>query len=155
MKKLFILAVLFFLVAIAIPVPVADAAPAPNLTKVQITGIGPDADQNWITPSNHSLNSNVFGDTLYICVEYIGYPNWDLVFFYQGGSLINKNYLNNYITEYITSGGVITGFRKAYSIPFARLPGNKTGYLGQFTVKATSINGGGTYQDYVNNVVKN
>lgn len=35
------------------------------------------------------------------------------------------------------------------------LPGNSTGTLGTFTVKATGVNGGGTFQDYVLNVARN
>jgi hypothetical protein len=136
-----------------VAVPVADAGPAPNLSKVTIIGIGPDATGNWITPANHALPGDVSGETLYICVEYIGYPNWNLVYFYQNGSRIDSSKLNNYASELITSGGVITGYVKAYSIPFASLPGSKTGYLGSFSVKADGINNG-TSQDFVYSIRK-
>ncbi|MEM5767871.1 MAG: DUF4879 domain-containing protein [Bacillota bacterium] len=152
MQKLFIFTALFLLVVMV--TPAVAAGPAPKLSKVTITGIGPDAEGHWLTPASHNVSGTVAGDTLRICVEYLGYPNWNLVFFYQNGSLISASKLENYATTYITSGGIITGYVKAYAIPFASLPGNKTDYLGQFSVKATSGSGGHTLEDHVNNVRK-
>lgn len=150
MKKTVILLVVLIL-AIACSTSVA-AGPAPNLSSVQIAGIGTDSEGNWIKPVNHSIYPNkLSGDTLYLCVQFVGYPNWNLVFFYQNGSLINKNKLVNYKTTYITTHGIVSGYWKYYSIPLADLPGNTAGALGQFSVKATGIRGGG-YQDHVNNI---
>lgn len=150
MKKTVILFVVLML-AIAYSSCVA-AGPAPNLSSAQIVGIGTDSVGNWIKPANHSIYPNkLSGDTLYLCVQFVGYPNWNQVFFYQNGSLINKNKLVNYKTTYITTDGFVSGYWKYYSIPLADLPGNTAAALGQFSVKATGIRGG-VYQDHVNNV---
>lgn len=150
MKRTVILLALFFLVTTYFSS--ANAGPAPNLTSVVIAGIGTDSSGNWIKPVNHSIYPNkLSGDTLYFCVQFIGYPNWNLVFFYQNGSLINKNKLINYNTTYITTAGTVSGYLKYYSIPLADLPGNTGGSLGQFSVKANGIRGG-MYQDHINNV---
>jgi len=150
MKKTVILLVVL-VVAITCSSSVT-AGPAPNLSSAQIAGIGTDSAGNWLKPVNHSMYPNkLSGDTLYLCVQFVGYPDWNLVFFYQNGSLINKNKLVNYKTTYITTDGFVSGYWKYYSIPFADLPGNTAGALGQFSVKATGIRGG-AFQDYVNNV---
>lgn len=150
MRKIVILVVLFCLVTMI--ASIANAGPAPNLTSVKIAGLGTDAAGNWITPVNHSIYPNkLSGDTLYLCVEFTGYPNWNLVFFYQNGSIISKSKLVNYKTTYMSNDGVIRGYIKYYSIPFAELPSNTSGYLGQFSVKANGIRSG-ICQDHVNNV---
>jgi len=150
MRKAVILVVLFFLVA-ACHTSV-NAGPAPNLTSVSIAGIGTDAAGSWIKPVNHSIYPNkLSGDTVYFCVQFVGYPNWNLVFFYQNGSLMNKNKLINYKTTYMTAAGTVSGYLKYYSIPLADLPGNTSGSLGQFSVKANGISGG-MFQDHINNV---
>jgi hypothetical protein len=155
MKKFFILAVMFLMVVAL--VPAVNAAPAPALTKATILKVGPDAGGDWINVTNHVLpsgNNSVYGDTLYVFVNYVGYPNAATVVFSQSGKAIDPSKVKLYQSVPITnSGGIVIGFDKTYTIPFSALPGAKTGNLGQIYLDAKGTNGGSAY-DYVVNINK-
>lgn len=133
MRRLTKLILLLYLCGFAFST--ADAKPAPNLSKVQITHVGAD-HTGWISASEIP-STTLYGQKLYIAVQFIGYPNPNLIFLYQNGHLIPKSE----ITEPFGRTGIgnpFTGWVYQFAMPISY--GN-----GTIAVKASGINGGQFY----------
>ncbi|KYZ75494.1 hypothetical protein AXX12_12320 [Anaerosporomusa subterranea] len=110
----------------------ADAKPAPNLSRVQITHVGAD-HTGWI-PASEIPSTTLYGQKFYIAVQFTGYPNPNQILLYQNGHLIPKSE----ITEPFGRTGIgnpFTGWVYQFAMPISY--GN-----GTIAVQASGINGG-------------
>ena len=133
MRKLTTLMLLLYFCLFAFST--ANAKPAPNLSKVQITHVGAD-HTGWI-PASKIPVTTLYGQQFYVAVQFTGYPNPDLIVLYQNGKLIPENE----ITEPFGQRGIgnpYTGWVYQFAMPISY--GN-----GAIAVKASGINGGKQY----------
>lgn len=126
------------------------AAPAPNLSSVQVVEVWSDESRRPIAVDTNYPNAlkedvTLQGSKLYLKTKFVGYPQWDLVFYRQGsgtGPLCPYTETNR---EAI--GHIVTGWYQTVEIPFKYLSSAPV-----ICVTATSINSGGTYSAFVSNI---
>lgn len=126
------------------------AAPAPNLSSVQVVEVWSDGSPNRIAVDPNYPNSlkedvTLQGSNLYLRTKFTGFPQWDLVFYRQGSG---TGPLCQYTeTKREAIGRIITGWYQTVKIPFKYLSSAPV-----ICVTATSINSGGTYSAFVSNI---
>lgn len=126
-------------------------APAPGLTKIYFAAIQGDQDPNWqFINGAASATSPCTGQSLYVCLEFIGLPNRYTVRFYINGTVIDVNNVIDYINLeelLVDSSGTAYGERRYYEIPFSVINGNSIAIM----VEASGLNGG-TASAYLSNI---
>ena len=94
----------------------ASAGPAPNVSKIQITGISNNGQQ-WEAVNGDiyraSITTNPDG-YVYFSVRFTGYSNTNILF--NGGKSL-YSVADNYDTQYITSGNIVVAFQRYYKVP--------------------------------------
>jgi hypothetical protein len=133
MRKSIILLVLLCLLPLV--ASVAIAGPAPNLSAVQIIGVGTD-NTGWI-PVNKIPTTTLYGQNFYVAVQFWGYPNPSRIFLYHNGSLIPPSQVTEPFGRQ-TIGNPATGWVYRLAVPISY--GN-----GTICVQADGIKGGTYY----------
>jgi hypothetical protein len=113
---------------------VAIAGPAPNLSAVQIIGVG--TENGWI-PVNKISTTTLYGQNLYVAVHFFGYPNPSRIFLYNNGSLIPPKQVTEPFGRQ-TIGNPATGWVYRLAVPISY--GN-----GTISVQADGIKSGTYY----------
>ncbi|HEY3423188.1 MAG TPA: hypothetical protein VGL27_00215 [Negativicutes bacterium] len=113
---------------------VAIAGPAPNLSAVQIIGVG--TENGWI-PVDKIPTTTLYGQNFYVAVHFFGYPNPSRIFLYHNGSLIPAKQVTEPFGRQ-TIGNPATGWVYRLAVPISY--GN-----GTICVQADGIKGGTYY----------
>ncbi|MBP2632148.1 MAG: hypothetical protein H6Q70_2776 [Firmicutes bacterium] len=127
---------------------IVSAGPAPKLSSVQITAVGPDSSGNWVLRSNLSPLTNYDG-YFYVEVKTVGY--YSSYYFYRNGSIITPSKVTRYIHNPITSGSIITGYIDCFKIPMTSIC-TPPATVSTFCARFDSVNGGATHYDTINGI---
>lgn len=74
------------------------SGPAPSLSKIYFVAIQGSADDNWqYINGAASAQLPCTGQSIYLCLDFIGYPNLYTVRFYSNGTVIDVNQVISYI----------------------------------------------------------
>jgi hypothetical protein len=124
-----------FVAVFMLGVSMACAAPAPNLSKVEITYVGSD-QTGWI-PIDQIAKTTLVGQNFYVAVKFTGYPNPSRIFFYQNRVLIPPDKISE-LYERKGIGNPHIGWVYQFAMPIAYANGI-------IAVQADGIQGGTHY----------